>query len=168
MGASKLRVHIRTNTSSTNSHSLNITTSLIDALLNPNIRQSYIKVIIIITQLFLRINFIILKLNIFHYMYTQVSDTCTAVSSIITIVSFCDPKIPYTFWYIGSVLWKAWGWLNRVETCCHKNILCNKLLFLTEIYTFYESIWQFHSLCERYIIFLPVTNTQQIQILVWQ
>jgi hypothetical protein len=43
----------------------------------------------------------------------------------------------YKFRYIGSVLWKAWWWLNRVETCCHKNILCNKLLCLTEIYTLY-------------------------------
>jgi len=44
----------------------------------------------------------------------------------------------YKFWYIGSVLWKAWWWLNTVETCCHKNILCNKLLCLTEIYTLYD------------------------------
>ena len=45
----------------------------------------------------------------------------------------------YKFWYIVSVLWKAWWWLNRVETCCHKNILCNELFCLTEIYTLYES-----------------------------
>jgi len=48
-----------------------------------------------------------------------------------------DPRMHYKFRYIGSVLWKAW-WLNRVETCCHKNILFNKLLCLTEIYTLYE------------------------------
>ena len=36
------------------------------------------------------------------------------------------------------VLWKAWWWLNTVETCCHKNILCNKLLCLTGIFTLYE------------------------------
>jgi hypothetical protein len=40
--------------------------------------------------------------------------------------------------YSGSVLWKAWWWLNRVKTCCLKNILCNKLLCLTKIYTLYE------------------------------
>ena len=45
----------------------------------------------------------------------------------------------YKYWYIGSVLWKAWRWLKRVETCCHKNILCTKLLCLTEIYTLHES-----------------------------
>ena len=33
---------------------------------------------------------------------------------------------------------QAWWWLSRVETCCHKNILCNKLVCLTEIYTLYE------------------------------
>jgi hypothetical protein len=27
---------------------------------------------------------------------------------------------------------------SRVEICCHKNILCNKLLCLTEIYILYE------------------------------
>jgi len=41
-------------------------------------------------------------------------------------LSIWDPNMHYKFWYIGSVLWKAWWWLNRVETCCHKDILCNK------------------------------------------
>jgi len=49
-----------------------------------------------------------------------------------------DPRMHYKFWYIGSVSWKAWWWLNRVETCCHRNILCKKLLCSTEIYTLYK------------------------------
>jgi len=53
-------------------------------------------------------------------------------------VSTGIPECTIKFWYIGSVLWKAWWWLSRVETCCHKNILSNKLLRLTEIYTLYE------------------------------
>jgi hypothetical protein len=53
-------------------------------------------------------------------------------------VSIGIPECTIKFWYIGSVLWKAWWWLSRVETCCHKNILSNKLLCLTEIYTLYE------------------------------
>ena len=48
------------------------------------------------------------------------------------------------FWCTGSVLWKAWWWLNRVETCCHKNILCNELFCLTESYTLYVQIYLFH------------------------
>jgi hypothetical protein len=58
--------------------------------------------------------------------------------------AFWDPKrafgIPECTINVDTlyVLWKAWWWLNRVETCCHKNILCNKLLCLTEIYTLYE------------------------------
>jgi hypothetical protein len=47
-------------------------------------------------------------------------------------------KMNYKFWYIGSVLWKAWWWTNRVETCCQKNILRNKLLCLSEIYKLCE------------------------------
>jgi hypothetical protein len=54
--------------------------------------------------------------------------------------AFWDHRMHCKFWYIGSVLWKAWWWLNRAETCCHKNILCDKLLCLTEIYTLYESM----------------------------
>jgi len=57
---------------------------------------------------------------------------------IVHSVRFWDPRMHYKFWYIGSVLWKAWWRLNRVETCCHKNILYNKLLCSTEICTLYE------------------------------
>jgi len=71
-------------------------------------------------------------------VYIHISDTCTTVSTILPIVSVWDSRMHYKFWYIWSVLWKAWWWLNRVETCCHKNILCNKLLRLTEIYILYE------------------------------
>jgi hypothetical protein len=49
-----------------------------------------------------------------------------------------DSRMHYKFWYIVSLLWKAWWWLNGVETCCHRNILCSKLLCLTEIFTFYK------------------------------
>jgi len=52
--------------------------------------------------------------------------------------AFGIPECTIKFWYIGSVLWKAWWCLNRVETCCHKNILCSNLLCLAEIYTLYE------------------------------
>jgi hypothetical protein len=51
--------------------------------------------------------------------------------------AFWDPIMHYKFWHIGSVLWKAWWWLNRVETC-YEYVSCNKLLCLTEIYTLYE------------------------------
>jgi len=80
------------------------------------------------------------RLNIFQciYIYIQVSDTYAILSTLLPIVSVYDPRIHYKFWYNGSVLWKAWWWLNTVETCCHKNILCNKLLCLIEIYTLYE------------------------------
>jgi len=73
--------------------------------------------------------------DIFHCIYIQVCDTYTIVSTVLTIVSVWDSRMHYKFWYIGSVLWKIWRLLNRVETCCHKNNLCNKLLCLTEIYT---------------------------------
>jgi len=46
-------------------------------------------------------------LNIFHYIYNiyiHISDACTAVSSVLHIVSGWDSRTHYTFWYIGSVL----------------------------------------------------------------
>jgi len=63
---------------------------------------------------------------------------CHHISTVLPIVTVWDPRMHYKFWYIGSVLWKVWWWLNRVETCCYKNILCTKLLCLTGIYTLYE------------------------------
>jgi len=33
-----------------------------------------------------------------------------------------DPRMHYKYWNIGSVLWKAWWLLIRVQTCCRKNI----------------------------------------------
>ena len=62
------------------------------------------------------------------------SDAYKSVPILIPNVNIWDPKM-YKLWYIGSVLWKAWWWLNIDETCCHKNILCNTLLRLSEIYT---------------------------------
>jgi len=59
-------------------------------------------------------------------------------SGIPNAYSVRDPRMHLQCWYNESVLWNAW-WLNTVETCCHKNILCNKWLCLTEIYTLYES-----------------------------
>jgi len=97
--------------------------------------------------MFLWITLIILDFKIYStvYIYIQVSDTCTTVSTVLPILSVWDPRMHYKFWYTGSVLWKAWWWLNTVKTCCHKNILCNKLLCLTEIYTLYEHTnWQYH------------------------
>jgi hypothetical protein len=72
------------------------------------------------------------------YIYIQVSERCTTVSTVPAIVSVWDPRMHYKFWYIGSVLRRAWWWLSRVETYCHKNNLCNKLLCLTKMYTLYE------------------------------
>jgi hypothetical protein len=69
---------------------------------------------------------------IYIYIYIQISGT-----TLLPIVSVWDPRMQYKFWYFGSLLWKAWLWLNRVEACCHKNVLYNKLLCLTEIYTLY-------------------------------
>jgi hypothetical protein len=58
--------------------------------------------------------------------------------SIFIVHSGIPNAMHYKYRYIGSVLWKAWWWLSRVETCCYKNILCNKLLCLAVIYTLYE------------------------------
>jgi len=41
---------------------------------------------------------------------------------LLPIVRIWDPRMHYKYWYLGSVLWKTWWWLNTVETCCHKNI----------------------------------------------
>jgi len=53
-----------------------------------------------------------------HRIYKQVCDTCTFILTVPHIVSFWDPRMHYKCWYIGSVLQKAWWWLNTVETCC--------------------------------------------------
>ena len=37
----------------------------------------------------------------------HISDTCTAVSTVLHIVSVWDPRMHYKFLYIESVLWKA-------------------------------------------------------------
>jgi len=91
-------------------------------------------------------------LCVYIYIYIQIYDICTNVSTVLPIVSVWDPRMHYKFWYIGSVLWKAWLWLNTVETCCHKNIWCNKLLCLTEIYALYEasSGWSWHLKSSRF------------------
>ena len=74
---------------------------------------------------------------IYMYIYIQISDTCTTVSTVLPIVSVWDPRKHYKIWYIGSVLWVAWWWLSRAETCCNENILFKKLLCLTGKYTLY-------------------------------
>ena len=65
----------------------------------------------------------------------------------------------YEFWYIESFPWKAWWWLNRVETCCHKNILCNKLLCLTETYILYESFYLLYSGYNLYLHLIKKVGT---------
>ena len=129
-------------TYSANSYSFQIITSLVDDLLNPK----KVKLILYYytTLLFSLITFIIVDFNIFYYIYICIyiyiysgfwhifyCINCT------TYLSIWDFRMHHKFWYIGSVLWKAWWWLSRVETCCNKNILCNKLLCLTETYTVY-------------------------------
>jgi hypothetical protein len=74
-----------------------------------------------------------------YCMYSQVSDTCTFILTVPPIVSIWDPRMHYKYWYIGSVLQKAWWWLNTVQTCC---INCNciiKLWCLTGICILYEN-----------------------------
>jgi hypothetical protein len=69
--------------------------------------------------------------------------------------AFGNPECTIKFWNIGYVLWKAWWWFNRVETCCHKNVLCNKLLCLTEIYNLYE----YNTDCRRgFTVMFPIIN----------
>jgi len=85
--------------------------------------------------------------NVFPPYWVIIRPSKEQIYCIKICSAFWDPKSlqwivqliqNYKFWYIGSVLWKAWWWFNRVETCCHKNILHNKLLCVTEIYTLYE------------------------------
>jgi hypothetical protein len=76
--------------------------------------------------------------NMFRLYWVIITPSKEQIQRIKIYSAFWDPKMHYKFWYNGSVLWKAWWWLNRVETYCHKYILCNKYLCLTEIYTLYE------------------------------
>jgi hypothetical protein len=64
----------------------------------------------------------------------------TLCSPCITLYVYLgsDPRMHNKGSYIRSVLQKAWWWLNTVETCSNKNILLNKLVCLTGIYTFCE------------------------------
>jgi hypothetical protein len=49
-----------------------------------------------------------------------------------------DPRMHYESCYIGSVLLKAWWWINTVETCCLKCNYIIKLLCLTVFCISYE------------------------------
>jgi len=50
----------------------------------------------------------------------------------------------YKCWYIGSVLQKAWWWLNRLETCCLECNYIIKCLCLTVICILYEHYFPFY------------------------
>jgi hypothetical protein len=57
--------------------------------------------------------------------------------------AFWDPWMHYKILIHWICFLEGLWWLNRVETCCHKNNLCNKLLCMTEIYTLYELVFWF-------------------------
>jgi hypothetical protein len=74
----------------------------------------------------------------FRTLYNQVSDTYTFILTVPPTVRIWDPRMHYKCWYTGSVLQKAWWWLNTVETCCLKCNYIIKLFYLTGICTLYE------------------------------
>ena len=90
-----------------------------------------------ITSIFLTFKYSIVYTN-------QVSDTCNFILTVPSIVSFWDPKMRYKCWYIGSVLQKAWWWLNRLETCCLECNYIIKCLCLTVICILYEHYFPFY------------------------
>ena len=82
-------------------------------------------------------------------MYNQVCDTCTFILTLPPIVSIWDSRMHYKCWYIGSVLQKAWWWLNRVESCYR---VCNciiKLLCLTGVCILYDISLLKYEICCR-------------------
>jgi hypothetical protein len=64
-----------------------------------------------------------------QYISTSVRGMCLwhlyLYLTVPSILSLWDPRMHYKYWYIWSVLQKAWWWLSRVKTCC---LTCNCII----------------------------------------